>query len=315
MNFVTNCVSAIGAKLAPVVAQIKVHSPQILLGVGIASGVGAVVTAVVATTKLDEVKAETAKRLEEVDQALTDETLKDQYSEEDAVNDRKIIKIQGYAKMAVKYIPTALLLALSIGCFVGGHHILALRNASLSAAFATASAMFEQYRKNVIAKYGEEEDLALRHSSTSEKHVETVVDADGKKKKVTKTEEHSELDEAYDFARYYIGTDMNSMHDISYDEMFLRCQQTTANDMLRSRHILLLNDVYELLGMKKTKAGAVVGWIWDPKKPYGDNYVDFRMHLTAHPDKNGEMQVCYLLDFNVAGPILDAGVERGLLEQ
>lgn len=310
----TNLFSAIGAKLAPVVTELKAHSPQILLGVGIATAVGAVATACVATTKLEQVKAETAKRLQEVDEALQDETLKEQYSEEDAVKDRKIIKIQGGMKIAALYLPAALLLAASIASFAFGHHILMLRNASLSAAFATMSAMFKKYRANVVEKYGEAEDIALRTSSIVEKIEETVIGDDGKKRKVKKEKEHSALEEAYDFARYYIGTDMNNMHDINYDEMFLRCQQTTANDLLRSRHILLLNDVYDLLGFKKTKAGAMVGWIWDKEKPYGDNYVDFRMKLTAHPDKNGEMQVCYLLDPNVAGPVLDAGIERGLLE-
>jgi hypothetical protein len=310
----TNLFSLLGAKLAPVVSGLKLRSPQILLGVGIATAVGSVAAAVVATTKLDEVKAETAKRLEEVDEALQDETLKEKYSEADAANDRKIIKIQGGAKIAAMYLPAAALLACSIAAFAGGHHILMLRNGALSAAFATMSAMFENYRKNVVDKYGADADAALRGNVISSSITGTVIDADGTEHTLTKTVEESRVDEAYDFARFYIGADMNNMHDVNYDETFLRAQQTTANELLQARHILLLNDVYELLGFKKTKAGAMVGWIWDPKRPYGDNYVDFRMRLTSREDRSGELQPAYFLDFNVAGSILDAAVERGLID-
>lgn len=310
----TNFISLIGAKLAPVVSGLKQHSPQILLGVGIATAVGSVAAAVVATTKLDAVKAEVVERLEEVDEALQDETLKDRYGEEDAANDRKIIKIQGGAKIAAMYLPAAALLACSIAAFVGGHHILMLRNGALTAACATISAMFENYRKNVAKAYGAEVDAAMRRGASTNEYVELTVDEDGAQHTLTKSSEVSNVDEAYDFARYYIGSDMNNMHDLNYDEMFLRTQQTMANELLQAKHILLLNDVYELLGFKKTKAGAVVGWINDARKPYGDNYVDFRMHLTCHPDKAGELQPAYFLDFNAAGSVLDAAVERGLLD-
>ena len=39
---------------------------------------------------------------------------------------------------------------------------------------------------------------------------------------------------------------------------------------------LFLNDVYDLLGIPKSKAGQVVGWIYDKNNNTdGDNYVSF----------------------------------------
>ena len=88
--------------------------------------------------------------------------------------------------------------------------------------------------------------------------------------------------------------------------MFLKGQQELANLKLRTQRYLLLNEVYEMLGMKPTKAGAVVGWLYDEKNPTGDNYVDFGIQDIV------DQQI--LLDFNVDGYILDGVVSRKLME-
>ena len=69
-----------------------------------------------------------------------------------------------------------------------------------------------------------------------------------------------------------------------------------------------MNDVYAMLGIPKTRAGQVVGWIYDEKEPIGDNYVDFGIYDTNKPSNrdfvNGYERTI-LLDFNVDGNILD----------
>ena len=86
--------------------------------------------------------------------------------------------------------------------------------------------------------------------------------------------------------------------------MFLRKQQDYANEVLKCKGYLFLNDVYAMLGIPKTKAGQVVGWKWDSN---GDNYVDFGIYDVTDERKrafvNGyERNI--LLDFNVDGNIL-----------
>lgn len=94
--------------------------------------------------------------------------------------------------------------------------------------------------------------------------------------------------------------------DPTYNMSYLKSQERYANDVLRIRGYLLLNDVYDLLGMPRTKAGCVVGWIYDEKNPIGDNYVDFGLSNTDINSHfiNREGNVAYL-DFNVDGVIID----------
>ena len=90
--------------------------------------------------------------------------------------------------------------------------------------------------------------------------------------------------------------------------MYLRKQQDYANDLLKSRGYLFLNEVYEMLGIQRTPAGQVVGWIYDEKNPNGDNYIDFGIYDVTDERKrafvNG-FERNILLDFNVDGVIYD----------
>ncbi len=63
-----------------------------------------------------------------------------------------------------------------------------------------------------------------------------------------------------------------------------------------------------MLDIPETKAGQIVGWIYDEKCPNGDNYVDFGIYNTNREKSrdfvNGYEKVI-LLDFNVDGNILE----------
>ena len=90
--------------------------------------------------------------------------------------------------------------------------------------------------------------------------------------------------------------------------MFLKKAESFANDKLRINGYLFLNEVYEMLGIPKTKAGQVVGWVYDEKNASGDNFVDFGIFDINNPKArdfvNGYERVI-ILDFNVDGVILD----------
>ena len=81
-----------------------------------------------------------------------------------------------------------------------------------------------------------------------------------------------------------------------------------ANQKLQTQGYLFLNDVYKMLGFKPTKAGHVVGWIYDEKHPIGDNYVDFGIYDIENEATrrfmNG-LEQNVILDFNVDGNIYD----------
>ena len=90
--------------------------------------------------------------------------------------------------------------------------------------------------------------------------------------------------------------------------MILKARQAWANDKLKANGYLYLNDVYDFLGIPRTKAGQVVGWIYDPNNDRGDNYVDFGMKEVYRKDETKgyeSVEKLFLLDFNVDGNIWD----------
>lgn len=63
-----------------------------------------------------------------------------------------------------------------------------------------------------------------------------------------------------------------------------------------------------MFGFPRTKAGQIVGWIYDENNPKGDNFVDFGIYnlnnQSAKDFINGWENSIWL-DFNVQGNILD----------
>ena len=89
------------------------------------------------------------------------------------------------------------------------------------------------------------------------------------------------------------------------NKCFLLHQQEYCNIKLKERGYLFLNEVYDCLGMVRTRRGQVIGWVYDPYNPVGDNYVDFGIYDDRnHKFINGNDNRA-LLDFNVDGDILN----------
>ena len=113
------------------------------------------------------------------------------------------------------------------------------------------------------------------------------------------------------FEKYTVDEDGNSIlnphwePNNEYNIMFIKAQENYANDLLRAKKRLFLNDVYEMLGLPRTKAGQVVGWVYDKDNPVGDNYVDFGLYADnlSYSDFANGLDPAILLDFNVDGNI------------
>jgi len=83
-----------------------------------------------------------------------------------------------------------------------------------------------------------------------------------------------------------------------YNLMYLESEESYFNHLLKVRGYVLLRDIYECLGLAITKESLVVGWYYDPKNPFGDNYIDFGLPKT----KRGA-SANVVLNFNVDGDI------------
>ena len=90
--------------------------------------------------------------------------------------------------------------------------------------------------------------------------------------------------------------------DETRNKTFLLQQQNYANEKLKFRGYLFLNDVLDMLGIPRTRAGQVVGWIYDPSNTEIDSFVDFGLYQeNPHKALNGGI----VLNFNVDGNVLD----------
>lgn len=289
--------------------QIKKHSPEILLVTGITGVVTSAVMACKATTKVDAIVEETKKSIDMIHEGMEAGNICDvEYTEEDGKKDLAIVYIQTGVKFAKLYGPSVLLGLTSIGCILASNNIIHKRNVALSAAYTAIDRSFKGYRSRVIERFGESMDRELRYNIKTQEVKETVVDEEtGKKKTVKSTVSVVDPNTYSDYARFFDEYCAGWTKDAEYNLMFLRQQQNYANELLKSRGHLFLNEVYDMLGIDRTKAGNIVGWIYDEKHPIGDNFVDFGIYVLdnekARDFVNGRER-SILLDFNVDGDIL-----------
>lgn len=292
MSFVPEVISRTVARNT---LHVQKASPEILLGVGIVGLVGSTVLACRATLKMSEVLDESKNK---IDQATN---LKHQdYSESDRSRDLTLIKYQTGVHIVKLYAPAIIVGGLSIYALTSSHNILSRRNAALTAAYAALEKGFDQYRARVVDKYGEDEDRNLRYGTEQVQ----IVDPDtGKKKTVTRV---GPGDPSI-YARFFDPVSPSWSKEPEYNLIFLKCQQNYANDLLLSRGHIFLNEVYDMLGIPRSKAGAVVGWVVS-KNGETDNFVNFGVfdgkEQVARDFVNGR-EGAILCDFNVDGVIYD----------
>lgn len=284
--------------------RVKKHSPEILVVTGIVGLIGAGVLACRATTKVQGILDKKNEQLENV--ALVG--VQDGYTKADAAKDRLIIKSKCALKLAGLYAPAVGVATASVISILAGHNILRRRAAALAAAYATVESSFNEYRKRVAERFGEDVDNELKFGVKAKQITETVTDENGKEKHVKKT-----VNAANDklggspYAFIFDKQTSPAVYEDDTDFMLLRLrnEQQYANDVLTTRGYLSLNEVLERLGLKTSKMGQIVGWVYDYDNPSGDNFVDFGVkELDVDTIDGAEKKI--VLDFNCQGNILDS---------
>lgn len=306
-EFMTN----VGRAFHKIGFQLKKHSPEIMVVAGVVGTVASAVMACKATLKVNDVLTESKENIDRIHAAT--ETGKTEagveYTKEDSKKDLTIVYTQTGLKLVKLYGPAVALGALSVASILTSNNILRKRNVALAAAYSAVDKGFKDYRNNVIERFGKEVDHQLKYNIKAKEVEETVVDEKGKEKTVKKTVnviDDPNLRSPY--AKFFDDGCKGWDKDPEYSLMFLRAQQQYANDKLQAQGYLFLNDVYDMLGIARTKAGQVVGWIYNKEHPIGDNYVDFGIYdnyFTNSRDFVNGIEPVILLDFNVDGNILD----------
>lgn len=290
--------------------QIKKHSPEILLVAGVVGTVTSAIMACKATIKAKEIVDKSKEDIAIIHDCMANETLKEngEYSDEQGKKDLTIAYTNTAVDLAKVYGPSVILGTLSIASILTSNNILRGRNVALAAAYATVDKSYKEYRGRVREKYGEEADKELTFDIKAKEVEKVVVDEKGKEKKVKETVLDSNSNAHSPYAKVFDELNDNWENDSEYNTMFLRKTERWANDYLKSHGYLFLNDVYKALGFQPTRAGQVVGWIYDPINPVGDNYVSFGIdNLYDNGVRlfvNGNESAVWL-DFNVDGDILN----------
>ena len=288
--------------------KVEKHSPEILMGVGVVGVVTGTVMACRATLKLNDILEEAQETRDKIKEVASNPNYEDKYTEEDAKKDLAVNCIQTGVKVAKLYAPAVAVGVAGVGCVLASHDIMKKRNVALSAAYLTVDKSFKEYKQRVVDRFGEEVEKEIRYGIKAEEIVETVVDEEGNETTVTETVKTMNPTLYSDYARFFDEASPCWQNDPEYNLMFLRAQQQYANDLLRAKGRLFLNDVYEMLGIEKTKAGQIVGWVYDRENPNGDNFVDFGIYDMSKERVRAFVngyETNILLDFNVDGNIWD----------
>lgn len=288
--------------------QLKKHSPEILVATGIVGGVASAIMACKATLKVDEVVETHQNKVERIHEAAEKGVTAagKEYDEQDMKKDLAITYVQTGVDFAKLYGPSIALGALSVTAILAGHNILRKRYVATAAAYAAVEKGFKEYRGRVVERFGEALDKELKYGIQAKEYEEIVANEDGTESVV---KEHVEVVNPCNCSPYAIFFDDGCTgwtKDPEYNKMFLINQQRYANDLLKSKGVVVLNEIYDMLGAPRTKAGMVVGWRYDEKNPTGDNYIDFGIFdINREATRNfvNGYERTILLDFNVDGNV------------
>lgn len=279
---------------------VKKHAPEILVFGGVAGTFIGGVMACVATTHLPEVREKARTRIENV--------RKHQKEEE-----RKAAMTKAYFQMGLDYMnlyaTSVIVSGLSVISILAGNNILRQRNVALAAAYVTLDTSYKKYRGRVAKRFGEEVEREIYHDIQKKTVKETVTDENGSPVEVEKTIEVVGENSEYTFY-FEEGKSKAWEANHEYNMFFLELQQRLFNDYLRAHAHVVLNDVLKELGFEPTKAGAVVGWVYDPENVdlyQNDNRINFHIQpIWRRSEVDGDEYVETIrLDFNVDGYILD----------
>lgn len=270
----------------------KKWAPEILTTAGVVGVVTASVMGAKATLQLEERIA----LIERGKEAVAERSKDDDYSDQERRQDLTYIYVRGTMDIVKLYLPAVTLGVASLAMILSSHGIMRRRNAGLVAAYKALETTFIEYKGRVKDYLGEDQFKELHTDYIS---VEDEEEEGGRKQVAVGINGMSP------YARYFeeqTSTQWDRLPD--YNLQYLRAQQNFANDRLKIRGHVFLNEVYEALGLPHSKEGAVVGWV----KGNGDDFIDFGLPARGSEEERAYFyyeELSILLDFNVDGVIYD----------
>jgi hypothetical protein len=266
----------------------KKNSPHIFFAVGVAGTIASTILACRATLKLSETLDEIKKDVEVLEELPPVEREKEEF---------KLDTVYIYGKASLKlvrlYAPAVVVGTASIGLLTGSHVQLAKRNAALMAAYAAVQKAYDDYRERVRAQLGAERELDIYHAA----EIQKVTDSETGKELEVKVADPNKYSP---YAKFFDEYSVHWQRDPELNRIYVQCQQNYFNNRLTAYGHVFLNEVYDSLGVERSRAGSVVGWL---KEGDGDGYIDFGIFEAFNSRFVNGSEQSILLDFNVDGVI------------
>lgn len=296
--------------------KIKAYSPELLLGLGIGSLIGSTVLACNATLKVDgilDIMSEEKEKLNKVKDMAEKGELDEGviYTERDYSKDMLTVRVQSGVELLKVYSPAIVMGAFGVGCILTSHNIIKVRQLAALSALAITEESFDKYRGRVAEQLGADKEEAIFHGKTTIFEGDSIIiDEKGKEKIVKGGASEAYTDSCSPYSKFFDETCFDWKRDADHNLTFLLHTQDYANKMLHAKGHIFLNEVYDMIGIKRTSAGQIVGWVYNSEN--GDGHIDFGIFNKQNAQfsdanrlfVNGYEQ-SVLLDFNVDGVIYD----------
>lgn len=286
MSIMTRVTQAVGRKRLVV----SKNSPHILFVGGATGIVVSTVLACRATLKLEK----TLENIQEDINGARGDVIEDERPESAVRRDVAYSYAKGSLELVKLYGPAIAVGGVSMIALTGSHVQMTRRNTALTVAYTGLHQAYMEYRGRVRDELGEERERDLYHGVC----LAEVEDENGKKKTVKQVDPNG----LSPYARFFDEASSEWTKDPEINRLFVQCQQNYFNQLLQARGHVFLNEVYDALGIDRSSAGSVVGWVIGEE---GDNYVSFGLFKDENARFVNGWERSILLDFNVDGVIYD----------
>lgn len=286
-------------------ARISKHAPTIL---SVAASAGVVATGYLAWqagTRFEDCEGRDWDRRKECIRNA------DQIADEDVRKIEMKNRILFILDTAYTCAPAAIAGAATIAMIYFSNSISKKRLAAVGAAYTVLQTAFDDYKKSMVTALGEETVAKITRPKLPnyDKTAEEILSSDNKSDAAAVVDAVlASITNLSPYARI-ITEESSNCWDTSedYTSENLAAVQLWANRRLERKGHLFLNEVFDQLGLSRTREGAVVGWIKNSE--VGDGYVsfgDFDSNTYRVPsDDYSRVDTNFILDFNVDGMIWD----------
>ena len=259
--------------------KIAKHSPEILIGTGIAAFVGSTVTACKSTLKCEEILDAHQEEMSKVSECREMANRKEAvYTEEEELRDKAIIYAKTAGRMFKLYWKSILLGLIGIGSILAGFKIISGRYIGAVALADATKRSFDKYRENIAAEYGADADMkALTGLQRKEIEVEKE---DGTKEKRDIYEQTGANVDLYSML-FDEETSIEWRDCAFLNRQFLLGKERELDDEMCRKGFVSLAEAWDRLGMTSFirnnspelwKEGTRKGWVYGK---CNENHVSF----------------------------------------